>query len=107
LSTFLQAQYHIPIGESQAIDLQYSAPPTRAGSSWTRPTIPIRRSRPGWTQDARVALTISQLELSAFVRNLGNTYYATAAFNSISPFGYVQPNYAPPRTYGVGAKINF
>jgi iron complex outermembrane receptor protein len=41
------------------------------------------------------------------VRNLGNTYYATAAFNSISPFGYVQPNYAPPRTYGVGAKINF
>ncbi|WP_028658238.1 TonB-dependent receptor [Novosphingobium sp. B-7] len=106
LSTFLQAQYHIPIGASQAIDLQYSA--TYKGRQFLDATNdPYTTQQAYWTQDARVALTISQLELSAFVRNLGNTYYATAAFNSISPFGYVQPNYAPPRTYGVGAKINF
>lgn len=105
-TTFLLGQYRIPIGDKKAVDLQFSAT-YKARQFLDATNDPYTTQQAYWTEDARVALTISRLELSAFVRNLSNTYYASAAFNSISPFGYVQPNYAPPRTYGVGAKISF
>jgi len=106
LTAFLLGQYRIPIGDRKQLDLQFSA--TYKGKHFLDATNdPYTTQQAYWTEDARVALTVERLELSAFVRNLSNTYYATAAFNNINPFGYIQPNYAPPRTYGVGAKVTF
>lgn len=105
-STFLQGQYTIPLADRQNLDIQLSA--THKSRQFLDSSNDPYTTQAGyWTADARVALTIEKLELAGFVRNIGDTYYASAAFNSISPFGYVQPVYAPPRTYGVEARINF
>lgn len=105
-TVFLLGQYTLPLSSSQSMDFQLSA--THKSRQFLDSTNDPFTTQSGyWTADARVALTIEKLELSAFVRNIGDTYYASTAYNSISPFGYVQPVYAPPRTYGVGAHINF
>ena len=105
-SAFLLGQYTIPLADRQSLDLQVSA--TRKSRQFLDALNDAYTVQLGyWTADARVALTIDKLELAGFVRNLGNTYYATAVFNSTDPFGYVQPVYSPPRTYGIEARITF
>ncbi|WP_296611135.1 hypothetical protein [Sphingomonas sp.] len=54
-----------------------------------------------------MAIIIAKLSLAGFTRILSDAYFATASFNSISPFAYVQPVYAPLRTYAIEARITF
>lgn len=106
VTAFMMADYTLPLGARRSLDFQLSA--TYKSKQFLDSTNDPYTTQAGyWTADARVAITIEKLELAGFVRNLSNTYYATASFNSISPFGYVQPVYAPPRTYGVEARITF
>jgi len=44
----------------------------------------------GWLQNARVALKLGKLELSAYGHNLANKYYTVDSFYDVQPFGYVQ-----------------
>ena len=96
----------VPLGARRSLDFQLSA--TYKSKQFLDSTNdPYTTQSDYWTADARVAITIEKLELAGFVRNLSNTYYATTSFNSFSPFGYAQPVYAPPRTYGVEGRITF
>jgi hypothetical protein len=45
----------------------------------------------GWLQNARVALKLGKLELSAYGHNLADKYYPVDSFDDVQPFGYVQP----------------
>ncbi len=61
----------------------------------------------GWLQNARVAFKLRKLELSAYGHNLANKYYTVDSFDDVQPFGYVQPVWGMPRTYGVEAHYTF
>jgi len=91
--------YEVPIGAEKAISFEYSG--VYKSFEYFDSTNDPYITQPGyWLQNARVALKLDKLEISAYVRNVANKYYRVDAFDSIEPFGFVQPNWGPPRTYG-------
>jgi iron complex outermembrane recepter protein len=106
LTSFLLAQYEVPIGGEKSISFEYSG--VYKSFEYFDPTNDPYITQPGyWLQNARVALKLDKWELSGYVRNLANKYYRVDAFDSIEPFGYVQPNWGPPRTYGFEVRYRF
>ncbi|HEY0960400.1 MAG TPA: TonB-dependent receptor [Novosphingobium sp.] len=49
----------------------------------------------------------SPVDLAVFVTNLTNNAYAVSAGNGWQSFGYTDWQYAPPRMFGVRARVNF
>jgi iron complex outermembrane receptor protein len=106
LTSFLLAQYEVPLGNEKSISFEYSA--AYKSFQFFDPTNDPYITQGGyWLDNARVALTLDKLELSGYVRNLTNKYYLADSFDSIVPFGYVQPVWGPPRTFGVEARYRF
>lgn len=106
LTAFLLGQYEVPIGNEKSISFEYSA--AYKSFEYFDPTNDPYITQPAyWLQNARVALKLDKLELSGYVHNLANTYWRVDGFDSIEPFGYVQPNWGPPRTFGVEARYRF
>jgi iron complex outermembrane recepter protein len=96
----------VPIGGEKSISFEYSG--VYKSFEYFDPTNDPYITQPGyWLQNARVALKLDKWELSGYVRNLANKYYRVDAFDSIEPFGYVQPNWGPPRTYGFEVRYRF
>jgi iron complex outermembrane receptor protein len=106
VTAFLLAQYEVPIGHEKSINFEYSA--AYKSFQYFDPTNDPYITQAGyWVQNARAALRLDKLELSAYVRNLANKYWLADSFDSIEPFGYVQPVWGPPRTYGLEARYRF
>ena len=106
LTAFLLAQYEVPIGNKKSINFEYSA--DYKSFEYFDPTNDPYITQAGyWLDNARVALVLDNFELSGYVRNLTNKYYLADSFDSIVPFGYVQPVWAAPRTFGLEARYRF
>ncbi len=106
LTAFLLAQYEVPVGNEKSINFEYSA--AYKSFQYFDPTNDPYITQSGyWLQNARVGLKLDKFELSAYGRNLANKYYLVDSFDSIQPFGYVQPVWGQPRTYGIEARYTF
>ena len=106
LTSFLLAQYELPIGNEKSVNFEYSA--AYKSFQYFDPTNdPYITQAAYWLQNARVALKLDRLELSAYVHNLANKYWLADSFDGIEPFGYVQPVWGAPRTYGFEARYRF
>jgi iron complex outermembrane recepter protein len=106
VTSFLMAQYEVPLGNEKSLNFEYSAA-FKSHQFFDPTNDPYITQSAYWLQNARVAFTIDKLELSGYVHNLANKFYLADAFDSIEPFGYVQPVLTPPRTYGIEARYRF
>jgi iron complex outermembrane recepter protein len=106
LTAFLLAQYEVPIGNEKSINFEYSA--AYKSFQYFDPTNdPYITQSAYWLQNARVALKLAKFELAGYVNNLANKYWLVDAFDSLEPFGFIQPNWGPPRTYGIEVRYRF
>lgn len=105
-TTFLLANYHLPLDDSHSLTFQANA--TYKSSQFLDATNdPYTAQAAYWTEDARVSFQVKNLEISGFIRNISNTYYFVSLFNSTSPFLYVNGVTGQPRTYGLETRVTF
>ena len=105
VSTFLVADYRIPLGNT-ALHLQANA--TYKSEQNLDSTGDPYQIQPGyWLEGARVMYEFGQLEVGFYGNNLGNTRYATTTFDAVLPFGFDEIVVGKPRTYGIEARMTF
>jgi iron complex outermembrane recepter protein len=106
LTAFLLAQYEVPLGNDKSLTFEYSA--AYKSFQYFDPTNDPYITQSGyWLQNARVGLKLGKLEVSVYGRNLANKYYTVDSFDDVEPFGYVQPVWGMPRTYGGEVRYSF
>jgi iron complex outermembrane receptor protein len=105
VSSFLMAEYQIPIGEN-SLSFQLNA--SYKGHQFYDSTNDPYLAQPGyWLENARVAYDFGKIEVAGYIKNLGNLHYWTDAFDSTTPFGFIQPVLGTPRWYGVEVNYRF
>lgn len=102
------ADYTIPLGDGDAIDLLASAS-YRSKVFFDPGNDPLIAQDAYWVVDARAAYTIDdgRWQLAVFGRNLTDEEYTNMAFNLQSSFGLLQLIVAPPLTVGVEASFRY
>jgi iron complex outermembrane recepter protein len=105
LSTFLVADYRIPLGGS-ALHVQANA--TYKSEQNLDSTGDPYQIQPGyWLEGARLMYEIGKFEIGVYGNNLGNIHYATTTFDAVLPFGFDEIVVGKPRMYGVEARMTF
>jgi iron complex outermembrane recepter protein len=102
------ADYTIPLGGGDAIDLLASAS-YRTKVFFDPSNDPLIVQEAYWVVNARAAYTIDdgRWQLAVFGRNLTDEEYLNMAFNLQSSFGLLQEIVAPPLTVGVEASFHY
>jgi iron complex outermembrane receptor protein len=102
------AEYTIPLGDSNAIDLLASAS-YRSKVFFDPGNDELIAQDAYWVVDARAAYTIDdgRWQVAVFGRNLTDEEYLNMAFNLQSSFGLLQEIVAPPLTIGVEASFRY
>jgi iron complex outermembrane receptor protein len=104
-STFLVADYRIPLGNSA---LHVQANGTYKSKQNLDSTGDPYQIQPGyWLAGAKLMYEIGQFEIGFYGNNLTNTHYATTTFDAVLPFGFDEIVIGKPRMYGVEAKMTF
>ncbi|MCE9522431.1 MAG: TonB-dependent receptor [Alphaproteobacteria bacterium] len=102
------AEYTIPLGDGDAIDLLASAA-YRSKVFFDPANEPLISQGAYWVIDARAAYTIDdgKWQVAVFGRNLTDEEYVNMAFDLRSSFGLLQEVVAPPLTIGVEASFHY
>ena len=102
------AEYTIPLGDNDAIDLLGSAS-YRSKVFFDPANDPLIAQQGYWVVDGRVTYVMNggQWEFAVFGHNLTDEKYLNMAFNLQSSFGFLQQIVAPPLTVGVEASFHY
>jgi iron complex outermembrane receptor protein len=103
VSAFLMGDYKISVGNG-TLDLQVSAS-YKSHQFYDSTNDPYLTQDAYWVENARVAYSFGRWEVAAYVKNLSANKYWTLAFDSTSPFGFIQPIMGNPRWFG--AELNY
>lgn len=98
VSAFLMADYTVPMGPN-SLSFQLSA--SYKGHQFYDSTNDPYLAQPAyWLENVRVAYDVGRWEVAVYVKNLSNLHYWNDAFDSTSPFGFIQPVVGTPRWFG-------
>jgi iron complex outermembrane receptor protein len=102
------AEYTIPVGNGDAIDL-LAAASYRSKVYFDPANDELIAQDSYWVIDARAAYTLEggRWQLAVFGRNLGDQTYLNMGFDLQSSFGLLQEVVAPPRTFGLEASFRY
>lgn len=102
------AEYTIPVGNGDAIDL-LAAASYRSKVYFDPANDELIAQDAYWVIDARAAYTLEggRWQLAVFGRNLGDQAYLNMGFDLQSSFGLLQEVVAPPRTFGLEASFRY
>ncbi len=105
VSAFLMAEYKIPIGQD-TLSFQLNA--SYKGHQFYDSTNDPYLAQPGyWLENLRVSYDFGRFEVAGYIKNLSNLHYWNDAFDSTSPFGFIQPVVGTPRRFGVEVNYRF
>lgn len=105
LSTFLVADYRIPLGQA-ALHVQANA--TYKSEQNLDSTGDPFQIQPGyWLEGAKLMYETGKFEIGLYGNNLGNTHYSTTTFDAVLPFGIEERVVGKPRMYGLEARMTF
>jgi iron complex outermembrane receptor protein len=92
------ADYTVPLGPN-SLSVQLSA--SYKGHQFYDSTNDPYLAQPAyWLENVRVAYDVGRWEVAVYVKNLSNLHYWNDAFDSTSPFGFIQPVVGTPRWFG-------
>ena len=102
------AEYTIPLGNSDAIDLLASAS-YRSKVFFDPANDPLIAQEGYWVVNSRATYVMDggKWEFAVYGQNLTDEQYLNMAFNLQSSFGFLQQIVAPPLTVGVEASFHF
>ncbi len=105
VSGFLMADYKVPIGQN-SLSFQLNA--SYKGHQFYDSTSDPYLAQPAyWIENLRVAYDCGPVEIAGYIKNLGGKKYWNDAFDSTSPFGFIQPVVGTPRWYGLEVNYKF
>jgi iron complex outermembrane receptor protein len=105
VSSFLMAEYQVPLGANM---LSFQLNASYKGHQFYDSTNDPYLAQPAyWLENVRVAYDVGNVEIAGYIKNLSNLHYWTDAFDSTTPFGFIQPVVGAPRWFGVEVNYRF